>query len=850
MAGYNYQKVNIVGDNYSRYGISVYDQLYNRSGQNGKASKTKAGHSSDYARNARTSRSGNTKVNDDKAQSTDSFMSDSATITTNGSRTSKIKNRYKSLLTKSSKKIINKLYDSYGNSDNFSVLSLKTTHSKHGHEIKNSPTFNDLPYEVLIRILSHIQDDQRTLVYCLYVSKRMYRASKVILYYNPYFTSTYRVAQFVTSLRSNPRNAKLVKHLNLSHLKNGTIEKSDNQSTQPLTSNQTSSHTMENHERSATSEFNEPLSVTRAVSEKLRMDISRVDLAWASWRDWAHRNEPPYYLGNIKSPLTRTNSISSSIHSWSSTSPSTLRGLVNPKRKRANSSVNSMTSSALFTLQDGSHLSLNSSISHQPKQSTPATSNTSIREIIDGETISVSPSTLPDSSPIKPREQLSLHSDDRNHSRRPLSYSKWFKTKIPTRRVKGKAHSSSATKLTTISSTSEVEITYCGKNEEINHREGPFSSKHPYASRFFVKYSLHADLPVGYILRMLTLCSNLITVDLSNVMLSPDYHIFDKSEEMQGNENKTFSKMVSCEMLTQRLPEVIFVSDSGKCYNTLYDKSTSRSRSSSLIPSNISSWLGNVPHSDSSAIHSLIDVNSRNDQDKDENRYELQKVSATEIFEALSSLPVTILRVVKLNQTTWCRQSMVKSLIFSKLKKLLDNDYELCDFNWNLYEYEFFGAGMDRNFPWACTGNLKEQTALIVIDEVIKYDDLILEEIFNIHSGSICPAFESDDILEYSNEFHIEFMYSMNELESLNFQLVIIQGCEPRTSLNISKISSNCVMMEIILAEEDLSNIYGFALKRDSESMARLKNSCIIILNKLRILRDAELQRNVGENYS
>lgn len=59
----------------------------------------------------------------------------------------------------------------------------------------------DLPPEILDLIFSFL--DQKTLVNVLYVSQKGRNSAIPILYRRPYFTTTYRLAQFVTTVSSN-----------------------------------------------------------------------------------------------------------------------------------------------------------------------------------------------------------------------------------------------------------------------------------------------------------------------------------------------------------------------------------------------------------------------------------------------------------------------------------------------------------------------------------------------------------------------------------------------------------------------------------------------------------------------
>lgn len=83
--------------------------------------------------------------------------------------------------------------------------------------------WNQLPPEIVVNILSMLDTstDQAALVQCLFVNRVFHRGAKEALYSRPHFTSTYRVAQFISCLRQCESNGLLVKHLDLSGLRNG-----------------------------------------------------------------------------------------------------------------------------------------------------------------------------------------------------------------------------------------------------------------------------------------------------------------------------------------------------------------------------------------------------------------------------------------------------------------------------------------------------------------------------------------------------------------------------------------------------------------------------------------------------
>lgn len=152
------QNVNIESNNYSRYGTSVYEKLYhNRNSSNNNAGKnvstiaklpsisqkSRNKNGSSCSRSATQSPISTFKSplsNQNQASAPEDLVStgqrrsddiaslDNETIVTMNSRKSRIKKKYKSLISTSSKKLMNKLYDHGASSDSFSIFSLKTSH--------------------------------------------------------------------------------------------------------------------------------------------------------------------------------------------------------------------------------------------------------------------------------------------------------------------------------------------------------------------------------------------------------------------------------------------------------------------------------------------------------------------------------------------------------------------------------------------------------------------------------------------------------------------------------------------------------------------------------------------------
>lgn len=115
---------------------------------------------------------------------------------------------------------------------------------------------NSLPHEIMSKILGHVTS-QRDLTMCLYVNKNMYSAAVRHLYRFPFFSSTYRFAQFVTQVSHNDELASFVSKLDLSAIRPG-FESGDDDS---------------------------------AIFENEPIED---DAVLAGWRDWKLRGDPLY----------------------------------------------------------------------------------------------------------------------------------------------------------------------------------------------------------------------------------------------------------------------------------------------------------------------------------------------------------------------------------------------------------------------------------------------------------------------------------------------------------------------------------------------------------------------------
>lgn len=245
----------IVNSHYSQYGHSVLTPFEGGS-YHTITSRTKRGNSV-ISNNSSVMVPPSKKSNNNTIHSLGSSLVEENVETT----IAKPKFSYKSLLIDNN--VTKFLKKTLIDADNFSIFSSK------------SISFNQLPIEIIKLILNFV-DDYKTLIYCLYVNKNFYKASKTIIYMNPKLTSTYRVGQLISSLKENPKNGLLIQFLDLSKLTSGLI-------------------------------LNEEY--VNDVMDSNDDDFY-LDYAYASWRDWKFKGDPLYGSSLLNSyNLSKTKSV-------------------------------------------------------------------------------------------------------------------------------------------------------------------------------------------------------------------------------------------------------------------------------------------------------------------------------------------------------------------------------------------------------------------------------------------------------------------------------------------------------------------------------------------------------------
>lgn len=922
------QSVNIVSTNYSRYGVSVYDRLYrkdkNVSAKHRPSSTGVYGHDASTVDHASRS---NNNLNLTRSTSAISESDDVATISTNNSRRSVIKRKYKSLITASSKKLITKLYEHGSNSDSFSIFSHKTSQSHHPaqrlgteedliiNDLFKRKEISDLPDEVLRNILSNVKDDQRTLVNCLYVNKAFYNATKPTLYERPKFTSTYRVAQFVTSIRTNPQNGLYVRELDLSKLKNGSLNGKSISNTGVVADSPDVDEY--NPMRTRTGSVTSFTSVTSTANSNTALSITtnNKDVALAGWRDWRYRHDPLYSSPvlnsyNAKRTVSRAPSIKSS---HSSSSLTLFPGLKskesfaqlsegkssdngnNGKRQRSNSSVSSITNSLMSSLYNGSHISLNTTLSGSDNNSSKTQSK--------GKSSS-SPGNPNDSSGeqdsiISSSSQIDTNTFGMTSSKSTSSTSNWFRMKLHgngTRKLRLRSNKAISSKKDEQQNEESAQTAQKIETPIIKRTE-PFSTPHPYTNKFLLKYAQYKDLPLGYILHILDHCPYLYILDLSNLTLCTDFEIIE-GRRYKGRKQRFGSSralpVVQESVISTDVPndlDVIYLTDSSKTYE-YYDRlrNTNKHKRSSS-----SNNLWSIPNQGWSDAPAPIgshknDLRRTHSQTIGRSNVELRKLNASEIFEHIAtnqkSAYSTHLRVYMKN-VLWCTQDMVKSFVLENFDQQAENLVEdkssemfIPDMN-----FSFENSGLNRNFVWTCEGNLQEFIAMVVLDEVNRKDDLEIENLFNIKAERILTPTNgperAPEVHYISNVFTVSYGFQSNKKREMKFRVTILKTDTPMyfsikkladdyTSVVIKLQTNKNVALHGSETADIINTDQGSVLPEDvpednnaddtnngentiaqpfsNDPKERIERITQEIVARLKDLRGSDLRRNIGEN--
>lgn len=865
--------INIVNTNYSKYGTSVYQQLYHSKYHDARRNNSRL-----------AAASSNNTVPSSQLFATESL--DSELMMDDDSTTSRFRKKYRSLLqnyngsSSKAKRLINKLHD-YGSSDSFSIFSLRSNYSNRNNNSlhsKNHATagtqevifedqrpyldINSLPVEVLAIVFENLSlggylHDKKSLLRCLYVSRKFYQAGKIVLYKSVHFTSTYRVAQFVTCLRLHPQNGLHVKSLDLSNLKNGLLEDNDKskydssideeeeeeEEREGEEGEEEEEREERRHERNVPQEEreqeeenvdedidrqvgnnNEGFDEQRDTDQESTAQYNPTDgesnedglplIALAGWRDWRYRFDPLYSSPILNSyRLKKITSRSSSISSSSSSSSK------NTNKRYRSSSVTSFTSSLMSSLYSSS--------------------------------LTRSATTL---------SSISLSSSSAQETSTHKRSGKWFKSIFSSsnhEKRKSKAHLSSGLKTPnreSVATQAENSRTTSVKFDiQTNSRHQPFHEKHPYTNKFLLKYALYKDLPLGYILHLVSHCPNLENLNLSHLIISSDFQVTLRnirskniSSLLPTVEEKKASETIFGGFETEpvgRSLDVVYLTDSNKSYQ-YYEESCNRDHQTVSMPHPsysalyAGSWIySNYPPPINQSTK-FREERKRNSGSCKE--YTLTKLEPHHFFEKVSDKS-SRLKSLQLDGVVWCNQQDVKSFVLSRFQEFSSKEptptYGTSCEDITDLQLSFQHSGMGRNLSWASTGNVVQFVTLIILGELLEKDELSLEDLFNVRMeryGRYAVSGDLDD-LEMSNTFTVKFYEG-----EMCFRLRIRSG-----NLLGLKVYKESDVTEVVCTvnrfTEDQSDDIDEGMKRISELSRQ-------VLGRIQRLKTAQLRRHVGEN--
>ncbi|SCU88118.1 LAFA_0E10836g1_1 [Lachancea sp. 'fantastica'] len=796
--------INILSSNYSRYGTSVYQTLYSD------CDETCSTYSAQGLENV---------SNKDRNAKIDGGIDGDNTK-------SKIKRKYKSLLqnyggnpSSRAKKFIGKFHD-HNSNDSFSIFSLRSSYSNRNLPTSQSRTaissvggqreviseysrpfddINSLPVEILRVIVEQFTqgacfEDYKTLVRCLYVSKKFCVASKIELYKSPTFTSTYRVAQFVTSLRVHPENGLHVRHLDLSTLKNGLLdgqnghfEQSRNSVEERVPTRRRSSARDVLEEADEDHDSDTDPGGTGIERSDTLLDEDLPDIALAGWRDWRFRFDPLYgnQLLSCHNVLRKVSSRPSSINSTGANS--TGGASATRRSHRSNSSVTSFTTSIM-----------------SPFYNSPSLSS-----------LSLNPSYDSNSGNDSVKWFNKLFSTKKSPKER---YEKYVEANFKNR----SASSTDAVREDTKGASVKFSV-------ETNLKDQPFHDRHPMTNKFFLKYALSKDIPLGYLFHIVNHCPNMDSMNLADLKISTDFQLHARNSQKRSHATSLIQDaqvMVSGDDTPWgRDLEPQYFTDSAKGhghYASPYSVKSKELEELHFVSPYAMAGEAWISSHYPPPINERTKIRGQRNRSQRQHDYSLTKLEVRHLFQLMhDKLPY--LNTLHMDNVVWCNQSDVKEFVFSSLEQN------------PLLEVFFSHAGMGRNLSWASSGRVCQFVATLLLGEILDHDDLYLEDLFNVCTERYnCNAEYDCTMLGCSNKV----LVSTYSQKTVACRLQVRRGPHSRLETRVEPDST--VMCDMSLGPERAQS--------SDEGLFRLEQLAHQLVERLENLRTAELRRHIGEN--
>ncbi|SCU95084.1 LANO_0E09208g1_1 [Lachancea nothofagi CBS 11611] len=799
--------INILSSNYSRYGTSVYQTLYSADGRGS-------------TENSRHDATGGSNSDDN------SIRMDS------DNTKSKFKRKYKSLIQNYSgnspfraKKFIGKFHD-HSSSESFSIFSLRSSYSNRNLPTAHSRTalassggqhnaifedyrpyddINELPMEIMAMVIEQFTqgacfEDSRTLVRCLYVNKKLYEATKTELYKAPTFTSTYRFAQFVTTLRLHPQNGLLVRQLDLSMLKNGLIEegcksKADKHCRSgderiPARRRTSARDILEEADEDETEDMEEDSGVADPERALTPIEDDLPDIALAGWRDWRYRFDPLYgnQMLTCNNAMRKVNSRPSSINSNGTGSTGIGPGC--RRSHRSNSSVTSFTTTIMSSFYNSPSLS-----------------------------------------------SISLTSSYDNA--KGAATGKWF-NKLFSSKKSAKQQYERFVEAKFKNANNIDEVCADGTQDKANNRtsvkfsvqtslkDQPFHERHPMTNKFLLKYALSKDIPLGYLFHVVKLCPNITALNLADLSISTDFRLHTKKD---SNWNHATSLLPDVQVTTSdadalvgRNLESVYFTDSSKGHGSYENTGGILSKKLDdlhfVSPYTMlgESWISsNYPP----PIDRRTKIRGQRTLNQRQHNYSLSKLEVRQLLELIHDR-LTDLSRLNMDNVVWCNQPDVKGFVFSSLEHNPD------------LHVSFLHAGMGRNLSWASSGHVRQFAAIVLLGEILDRDDLYLEDLFNVRTERFnCDTNHDYSLLGRSNKLAARTYGN----KIINCKLQVGRGS--LLQLETSADLESTIVCDISLGARPVPCDAG---------MARIEDLAHNLIGRLEGLRMAELRRHIGEN--
>ena len=614
-----------------------------------------------------------------------------------------------------------------------------------------------------------------------------------------------------------------------------------------------------------------PESVPESNSDE-KSEVLVQDLAYASWRDWRFRNDALYSSAmlnsyNLRKTASHTMSLqspgSSSSTGFSPDGVSSGTSFFSSRGRRSVSSASLTPNGLGITLPRLSPVSSHGSASHSAPKLRKMKSSNFRGEYSSGYSGNRSSTVSPrqtNRGTLSPKSSGDLSRYDRGwhmfkFGSKPKNTRRTSASSVGILDTLGSGSSSGSSSSSGSGSSTSPTTPFSTKN-------GPLKIQHPYANKFLLKYASSCDLPLGYILHILTLCPNLVEINLSKISISDDFKIVSRKPRMNS-----LALLPALEETSGKTPvdedhlDIVYATDSSKNYESFvqpHQPESQRHRSYS----NSDTWVLPGANLLSSTDYPLpIDGFTQVKQEKSllAQNLELMRLSPSEIFEFIcnNNSIFQSLRNFKMDKVIWCRRYMIEFFIFNTLRKRLLNTesfrYDSASSSEPPLNISFWKSGMNKRFAWAGRGTFYDFVMILVLDDILRLGDTGIETLFRIKTEKLFengPRRRDPDILEVSNIFHIKFgLKEEQPEESLDFRLTVLQASRGETSYKILSVSPRNISLVVKLhRDENYNRVTSLNERLPKDPIKRINRLTHAVVAKVRELRSDELRRNLGEN--